>query len=76
MITCKQATEFVLKLETEKISFARRLQLLSHFAICKFCRAFFKQNAIMNQGLNKQPFPEQLSSADKEHLLQHTVSQT
>lgn len=77
MITCKQATEFVLKREEVKLSLKQLLQLYAHLAICKFCRSFYKQNDLINKALKKeQPSFQPLSATEKEQLLQQILSQS
>lgn len=49
-LCCKQATYLTLKKEeVKKLSFKEELALKLHMAICKFCRAFRKQSALMNE---------------------------
>ena len=49
-LCCKQATYLLLKKEElKKLSFKEEVAMKFHLAICKFCRAFKKQSAVMNQ---------------------------
>lgn len=49
-LCCKQVTYLLLKKEeVHKLSFKDETALKFHLTICKFCRAFKKQSAIMNQ---------------------------
>ena len=74
MITCKRSTEWVIKKEYKKLSVKENLQLLSHMAICSFCRLFQKQNSLISKALYKSESREifQLTSEEKEDLL-HSV---
>ena len=74
MINCKQSTEWVIKKEYQKLSAKENLQLLSHMAICSFCRLFKKQNSIItkafNQSKSRQIFF--LSSEEKKEMV-HSI---
>ena len=74
MITCKQSTEWVIKKEHKRLSVKETLQLLSHMAVCSFCRLFQKQNSIVSKALNKSESREifHLTSKEKKELL-HSV---
>lgn len=49
-LCCKQATFLLLKKEeTPKLSFKEEAALKFHMMICRFCRAFKKQSALMNR---------------------------
>ncbi len=74
MITCKQSTQWVIKKEYKKLSVKENLQLLSHMAICSFCRLFQKQNSLISQALYKSKSREifHLTSEEKKDLL-HSV---
>ncbi len=53
-LCCKQATYLLLKKEeVQKLSFKDEAALKFHLTICKFCRAFKKQSAIMNQVISQ-----------------------
>lgn len=52
-LCCKQATYLLLKKEElSKLSFKEGTSLTFHMFICKFCRAFKKQSALMNKFIN------------------------
>lgn len=53
MLDCKQATEMVLKKRTEKLGFMDKLNLFMHLSLCKFCSMFEKQNALIDEGVQK-----------------------
>ena len=74
MITCKQSTEWVIKKEYKKLSVKENLQLLSHMAVCSFCRLFQKQNSLISKALYKSESGEifHLTSEEKKDLL-HSV---
>lgn len=71
MITCKQSTKWVIKKEYKKLSVKENLQLLSHMAICSFCRLFARQNTLINKSLHKNERMEalRLTSEDKKDLI-------
>lgn len=49
-LCCKQATYLLLKKEElSKLSFKEESALKFHMAICRFCRAFKKQSALINK---------------------------
>ncbi len=70
MISCKQSTEWVIKKEHKKLSIKENLQLLSHMAICSFCRLFQKQSSVINKALSKNESKEifHLTSEEKKAL--------
>jgi hypothetical protein len=53
MLNCKQATEMVLKKQSEALSLMERLNLFMHLSMCRFCSLFEKQNAIIDAGAQK-----------------------
>jgi len=70
-LCCKQATYLVLKKEElKKLSFKEETALKFHLAICKFCRAFRKQSALMNQAISETvlAYKTQLVPAEKDKL--------
>ncbi len=71
MINCKQSTEWVIKKENKELSVKENLQLLSHMAICSFCRLFARQNTLINKLLHKNERMEalRLTSEDKKELI-------
>ena len=74
MITCKQSTEWVIKKEHKRLSVKETLQLLSHMAVCSFCRLFQKQNSLVSKAFHKSERREifHLTSNEKKELL-HSV---
>jgi hypothetical protein len=71
MISCKQSTEWVIQKEHDQFSVKQNLQLLSHMAICRFCRVFAHQSSLINKALHKSESQEfsHLTSTEKEELL-------
>lgn len=71
MISCKQSTEWVVQKEHDKLSVKQNLQLLSHMAICRFCRFFAHQNSLINKALHKNESKNfsQVTATEKEELL-------
>lgn len=70
-ILCKEAVDFISKKEEGKISLMQRTQLVSHLAICRFCRAFDKQNKVLTSLFNKRPATlfTSLDKKEKEAIL-------
>jgi hypothetical protein len=69
-LCCKQATYLLLKKEElQKLSFKEETALKFHMSICKFCRAFKIQSAMMNDAI-KQSLSEMIlmPQTDKEKL--------
>jgi hypothetical protein len=71
MINCRQSTEWVIKKEHGKLSVRENLQLLSHLAICRFCRLFAYQSSFINKAFDKSKGTDVLpfTAAEKEKLL-------
>lgn len=70
-LCCKQATYLVLKKEElTKLSFKEETALKFHLTICKFCRAFKKQSALMNQMIHETVLAtkKQMNATDKAKL--------
>jgi hypothetical protein len=70
-LCCKQATYLLLKKEElTKLSFKEETALKFHLAICKFCRAFRKQSAIMNEAIHQSVLASQknMQESDKSKL--------
>lgn len=70
MITCRQSTEWIIKKEHGKLSVKENLQLLSHLAICSFCRLFKSQSLLITHALSKNERGEtfHLTAEDKKEL--------
>ena len=69
-LCCKQATYLLLKKEEqEKLSFKEEYSLKFHMRICKLCRAFKIQSAIMNENI-KQSLQQMvlMPQAEKDNL--------
>lgn len=70
-ITCKKATEFIVKKEEKKITFFQTIQLWQHFLICSLCKRFYKQNDIISNALSAKETVEdkKLSNEDKMSII-------
>ncbi len=53
MLNCKQATEMVIKKQSEKLGLMDRLNLFMHLSMCKFCNMFAKQNELIDASVRK-----------------------
>jgi len=51
MIDCRRATHLVLQGEDEPLSWADRLRLRMHLALCVACPRFVRQVALMRQAM-------------------------
>lgn len=74
MITCRRSTEWIIKKEHGKLSVKGNLQLLSHLAICSFCRLFKSQSSLISQALSgsEARVTFQLSEKEKKEML-HSI---
>ena len=72
MITCKQATEFIIKLEEGKLSLKKHWLLWMHLGICGLCKLFAKQSRFISKSSVHihDHITENLSSDDKEKIIQ------
>jgi hypothetical protein len=64
-LCCKQATFLLLKKEESvKLTFKEESALKFHMAICRFCKLFKKQSAIMNKLIHESIASGTLRMAD------------
>ncbi len=70
MISCKQATELIIKKEHGKLMVTQDLQLQPHLAICSMCRLFEEQSAFIDIAFNKNKIIQEtnLTNSEKEEL--------
>jgi hypothetical protein len=70
MISCKQATELIIKKEQGKLMATQNLQLQPHLAICNMCRLFEEQSAFIDIAVNKNKIIQEttLTNSEKEAL--------
>ena len=70
-ITCKQATEYIIKREEGKLPFKQRILLWLHFCICGFCKFFSKQSKFIGKNAENlhNHVNESLSQSDKEKMI-------
>ena len=78
MISCKQSTEWVIQKDHGRLSIKQNLQLMSHLAICSFCRLFVKQSSLIDKALFKSRNIEvsTLAASEKEELLLSVMNKT
>ncbi len=70
MNNCRQSTEWVIKKEDGHLSVKENLQLLSHLAICSFCRLFTRQSLLINKAYKSKNIEVfHLTAKEKEELL-------
>ena len=64
-LCCKQATYLLLKKEElSKLSFKEETALKFHLSICKFCRAFKKQSALLNKLISETVLENKFKLSD------------
>ncbi|HWB24470.1 MAG TPA: hypothetical protein VG738_03275 [Chitinophagaceae bacterium] len=70
-ITCKQATEFIVKREEGKLSLKNRVLLWLHFGVCSFCKLFSKQSRLIGKNAKHihQHLTETLTPEEKEKIV-------
>ncbi len=69
-ITCKSASEYIVRKEEGKISFKQRIQLFIHLIECSLCKRFSKQNKPINLLLKKEvTTPETLTADQKSSII-------
>ncbi len=71
MINCRQATELVIKKEHEKLPLKDRVNLLTHLAVCRFCRMFASQSSLIDRVFHKGKNIDNshLTATEKEELI-------
>jgi len=71
IISCKQATEYIIKREEGKLSPGKRMLLWLHFCICGFCKFFAKQSKFIGKNAENlhNHIDESLSQSDKEKMI-------
>lgn len=59
MLNCKEATEMVIRKQSEKLGLMDRMNLFMHLSMCRLCSLFAKQNALIDRSVQqldeKQP---------------------
>lgn len=70
-ITCKQATEFIVKRDEGKLSLKGRLQLWLHMGVCGFCKLFALQTKLIakNSRHMHEHITDTLTDKDKEAIV-------
>jgi hypothetical protein len=68
-ITCKQATEYILKKEEGRLTLRQRYHLWRHLAVCTFCRLFQKQNKLINASFRQHGTHDHLDEEFKESVI-------
>ena len=56
MIRCKEASELVEKSRFERLPMGKRLGLRMHHAICKNCRAYFRDSELLEEMMHSKRF--------------------
>lgn len=72
-INCKEAVEFILKAEENKLTVRQRLSLWRHLLICNLCRTFSAQNRLINQAMTRRENKKVLSDSDKENIIRKAL---
>ena len=70
-ITCKQATEFIIKKEEGKLTLKKHVQLWLHMGVCGLCKLFASQSRFISKNSEHlhEHLAESLSAADKEQMI-------
>jgi hypothetical protein len=67
LLTCKTASEFIEKRKNNSMTLKERVQLKIHLLICKVCRYYEKQSAIIDKLLHlKSKQQAETKHTDKE----------
>ncbi len=76
-ITCKQATEFVVKRDEGKLSIKNRCLLLLHLGICGLCKIFAKQSKFIGKNSKNlhSHIDETLSPEEKQQIITSLLQQ-
>lgn len=76
-ITCKQATEFVIKRQEGKLSLKNRYLLWVHMGICSFCKLFKIQADFIakNSRHMHEHIDEVLTTEEKEKMIANLQKQ-
>jgi hypothetical protein len=76
MISCKDATELVVKKSHEKLSGWDRFRLKFHLLMCKFCSLFEKHNAVIDSlaGQLNDDASEKLAETSREKILKELTA--
>jgi len=76
-ITCKQATEFIVKRDEGKLSLKNRCLLLLHLGICGFCKFFSKQSKFISDNSKNihRHVSDTLSAEEKEQMIANLQQQ-
>ncbi len=71
-ISCKQVVDYISKKEEGKLSASQRFALWQHFAICRFCRAFNRQNKLLASIFKGRPaaFSMTVEPVNKEAIIE------
>ncbi|PWJ58791.1 hypothetical protein CLV98_103158 [Dyadobacter jejuensis] len=76
MITCKKATEYILKSEDGDLTNSQKRSLWFHLIICRMCKRFDRQNTLLNAALNKKVgASSKLSDDDKNKMIRSMVEE-
>ena len=74
-ISCKEAVEYILKHEEQKLSFLQRMELWRHLAMCSLCKIFAAQNSEINQVIKQRKSNTHgLSEQDKEKIIRSVLN--
>jgi hypothetical protein len=71
MITCKQATEFIIKREEGKLPLKKHVLLWLHIGICGLCKLFASQSKLIGKNCSNmaEHVTESLTTTEKEALI-------
>ena len=69
VITCKEATKYIVKKEEGKMTPRQRYRLWRHLSTCSLCRLFRLQNGFISNSLMQSHQNKKLDRADKEEII-------
>ncbi len=58
MLSCPKATALIDKRTLGKLNTIEKMQLAMHTSVCKYCKLYTKQSALIDQLLNKHINPQ------------------
>jgi hypothetical protein len=70
MLNCKEATEMVIRQQTEKLGLMERMNLWMHLSMCRLCNLFAIQNAFIDKSVKEldEKQPSHMSEACKSKI--------
>lgn len=67
-ITCLEATQLIVRQEDKMLSLNSHIKLWIHLLLCKWCRLFKLQNAVINHHIPSIKTSETLTESEKSEI--------